>query len=348
MRVTVCGAGPAGLGMAACLMSCGHSVVLYDMPDYAGRLVPFQEQPVLTCRGKLEYSGRICAATSDADRAIGEADVVFIVTHAAAHKKLAALFAGKLRPEQLAVMCPGYVGGGVEFTQTLRGQKADAVPPYVEASSLPIISSMEGPTTVRISGWKRNFLLYCPEALRSHEIVAWFQDLYAPVKFVESPLEPGLNEINFIVHAVVSLLNVGRVEQGEDWSFYRTGLTPSIVRVIESIDQERVQLEAALGLTPHRLTDLLWEFYKDQGMSDQGLYTQLTTFEPFAKVRGPLDFEGRFISEDLCYGLVPMYWLGQEKGLAMEATHMMIQLAAAFTGRDYFQSGRRIGSGCGQ
>ncbi len=344
MRITVCGAGPAGLGMAACLMSCGHSVVIYDMPEYADRLVPFQKQAALVCRGKLEYSGQVCEATSDADRAISGADAVFIVTHAAAHKKLAASFAGKFRPGQLVVMCPGYVGGGVEFTQTLRRSKAEVVPPYMEASSLPIISSMEGPTTVRISGWKRNFLLYCPDALREHELVAWFQRLYAPVKIVESPLDPGLNEINFIVHAVVSLLNVGRVENGEDWSFYRTGLTPSIVRVIETIDQERVQLEEALNLVPHRLTDLLWEFYKDQGMSDQGLYTQLTTFEPFSKVRGPLDFEGRFISEDLCYGLVPMYWLGQEKGLPMEATRMMIQLAATFTGRDYFRNGRRISS----
>lgn len=342
MRVTICGAGPAGLGMAACLMSEGHRVTLYDMPDYAARLVPFQGNAGLTCRGRLEFSGQLYAATGDAEEALAGAEAVFIVTHAAAHKMLAGLFAGKLREDQVVVMCPGYVGGGLEFTQTLRQAGAPAVPPYMEASSLPIISTMEGKAAVRISGWKRNFILYCPEPLRQHAIVSWFQKLYAPLQFTRSPLEPGLNEINFIVHAVVSLLNVSRVEHGEDWSFYRTGLTPSIIRVIEAIDQERVGLESALGLTPHRLTDLLWDFYKDQGMSSQGLYTQLSTFEPFGKVRGPLDFEGRFISEDLCCGLVPMYWLGRQKGLSMETAEMVIRLACAYTGRDYFQTGRII------
>lgn len=342
MRVAICGAGPAGLGIAACLMSRGHQAVLYDMPDYADRLLPFRENPALTCRGKLEFTGALHAAAGSPEEALAEAEAVFIVTHAAAHKRLARLFAGKLREGQLVVMCPGYVGGGLEFTQTLRREGTSYVPPYIEASSLPIISAMEGPASVRISGWKRNFILYCPEELRRHQAVAWFQELYAPIQFTDSPLEPGLNEINFIVHAVVSLLNVGRVENGEDWSFYRTGLTPSIVRVIEAIDRERVELEAALGLTPHRLTDLLWEFYKDQGMSSQDLHTQLSTFGPFGRVRGPLDFEGRFISEDLCCGLVPMYWLGRQKGLAMETAELVIRLACAYTGRDYFETGRKI------
>lgn len=342
MRVTICGAGPAGLGIAACLMSKGHRVTLYDMPDYAARLVPFQTNSELICRGKLEFSAKLHAATSHTEEALADAEVIFIATHAGAHKMLARLFVGKIQESQLVVMCPGYVGGGLEFTQTLQQNGSPVVPPYIEASSLPIISAMEGPVSVLISGWKRNFILYCPETMRDHEAVFWFQELFKPLQFTQSPLEPGLNEINFIVHAVVSLLNVGRVEHGEDWSFYRTGLTPSIVRVIEAIDQERVELETALGLTPRRLTDLLWDFYKDQGMSSEGLHTQLSTFEPFGKVRGPLDFEGRFISEDVCCGLVPMYWLGRQKGLAMETAETIIRLVSIYTGKDYFQSGRKI------
>lgn len=144
-----------------------------------------------------------------------------------------------------------------------------------------------------------------------------FYDLYSPLQTSRHPLEPGLNEINFIVHAVVSLLNASTVEHGQPWTFYRSGLCPAIMKVIEAIDQERTQLEEALGLVPHRLTDLLFAFYKDQGMSHGSLYEQLSTFEPFAKVPGPLDFSSRFISEDLCYGLVPMAWLGQLSGLPM-------------------------------
>ena len=33
---------------------------------------------------------------------------------------------------------------------------------------------------------------------------------------------------------------------------------------------------------------------------------RMTTFEPFANVAGPCNMGFRFISEDLCYGLVPL------------------------------------------
>lgn len=342
MRITVCGAGPAGIGMACCLMKSGHQVMIYEMPEYADRLVSLHTSKQISCHEKVEFCGELLGATDNAAEAIKDADVLFIATHAAAHKKLAALFQGHFRPDQIVVMSPGYVGGGVEFTQTLRDMRAPVIPQYIELSSLPIISMFDGPNTVKITGWKRNFLVYCPEALMGHEIMQWLYDLYAPLKVTGEPLEPGLNEINFIVHAVVSILNVNKVESGSEWKFYRDGLTPSIVRVIEKIDQERTELEKALGLREHRLTDLLSEFYANQGMSSENLYTQLTTFAPFAAVNGPNTFDNRFISEDLCYGLVPMIWLGEQKGLPMEATRMIIQLASVYTGSDYLREGRKV------
>ena len=207
MHITVCGSGPAGLGIAVCLMSKGHQVILYDMPTYAQRILPFQENPVVSSTGKLEFSGRLVGATTDPDLALRDADAIFLVTHAAAHKQLALLFSGRFREGQIAVMCPGYVGGGLEFTAALREAGSSVVPTFAEVSSLPIISKMDGPGRVSITGWKRNFILYRPEALDDHPAVQWFYDLYAPLKVSRHPLEPGLNEINFIVHAVVSLLN---------------------------------------------------------------------------------------------------------------------------------------------
>ena len=343
MRVTVCGAGPAGLGMAACLMSCGHEATLYDIPAFAEKLVPFQKNPELVSCGRLDFAGRLRGAASDVSEALTGAEVIFVVMHAAAHRQLGAMFAPYIRGDQLIVMCPGYVGGGLELTRALEAAGAAEIPPYIETSSLPITGMMDG-AKVRIKAWKRNFVVYCPDVLRSHEIISWFEKMYAPLKFAASPLEPGLNEINIVVHAVVTLLNVGRIERGEPWLFYRTGLTPSIARVIEAIHAERVELENALGPKPRRLSDMLHEFYGDQGMArpEDGLYEQLRTFEPFAAVGGPLSLNHRFLSEDLRYGLVPMVWLGRQKGVPMPMTRAVVRLASAFTGHDELNMGRRI------
>ncbi|MBQ4490205.1 MAG: NAD/NADP octopine/nopaline dehydrogenase family protein, partial [Pyramidobacter sp.] len=91
---------------------------------------------------------------------------------------------------------------------------------------------------------------------------------------------------------------------GQKWLFYREGLSPAVIRIIEAVDDERTRLERALSLAPRRLTDMLYEFYGDQGMArpEDGLYTQLSTFGSFATVPGPLSWDHRFISEDLRCG----------------------------------------------
>ena len=134
------------------------------------------------------------------------------------------------------------------------------------------------------------------------------------------------------------------MDGGAPWTFYREGLSPAIVRVIEAIDAERVELERALGLTPRRLTDMLHEFYGDQGMATPkaGLYTQLSTFGSFAAVPGPLNWEHRFISEDLRCGIVPMVCLGERAGVPMPAARAVVELASAFTGRDEMSEGRHV------
>ncbi len=343
MRITVCGAGPAGIGMAACLMSCGHEVVLYEMPDFIDRLAPFQENPEIISSGRLNFTGKLAGVTGDAEEALKDADVVFIVMHAAAHGKLGKRFAANVRSRTVFVLCPGYIGGGLELLEALRRNGAEESPSYVEFSSLPITSTSKG-REVLIKAWKRNFVLYCPAELQDHEIVSWTKKMYSPVNLTASPLEPGLNEINIIVHAVTTLLNIGKVEGKEPWKFYLSGLTPSIIRVIEAIDAERLELERALGLQPRRLTDLLYEFYGDQGMAtpEEGLLRQLRDFGPFATVPGPLSLEHRFISEDLRYGIVPMVRLGEQKGLTMPTTRALVRLASIYTGRDELNLGRHI------
>ena len=343
MNITVCGAGPAGLGMAAVLISTGHAVTLYETPEYAAKLAPLEEKHVISSVGRVPGDWPLQGVTTDPAEALRNADAVFVVMHAAAHKKLGELFAPYTRKDQLFVLCPGYIGGTLELTASLRAHGVRELPACIEASSLPITANMDG-HAVKIKAWKRGFSIYCPAALRDHAVLAWFQQQFAPVSCTESPIEPGLNEINIVVHCVNTLLNPSRVDGGQKWLFYREGLSPAVIRIIEVVDDERTRLERALSLAPRRLTDMLYEFYGDQGMArpEDGLYTQLSTFGSFATVPGPLSWDHRFISEDLRCGIVPMYHLGEQAGVPMPATRAVIELASLITGRDELNEGRRV------
>src|SRR5262245_55472611 len=59
---------------------------------------------------------------------------------------------------------------------------------------------------------------------------------------------------NAIHHSPALLLNVGRVEStGGDYQHYYDGITPSVGRLIDALDAERVAVAAGLGVRIERL-----------------------------------------------------------------------------------------------
>lgn len=341
MKITVCGAGPGGIGVAFFLKAKGHEVTLYDMPAFADRIEPFRENRHIVVSGEATFDGELDRVCFTPEEALEGAQVVVVVMHAGGHEPLARLVAGIMKPDQLLVMCPGYIGGGKAFLDVLQGIGAP-LPPYIEASSLMLTVRPDGPHRMHLPGRKKGFFLYVPQELDDHPFVKSFLDMFAPVRLTRHPLEPGLNEINIVVHAVLTLLNVEKLEQGEPWLFYRQGFSPAIARLVECVDAERCQVQQALGLTPHTFEDLLVEFYSDYGLKGKDLYEKITTYENLANVKGATSFDNRFLTEDLPFGIAPITQLGRELGLEMPYMTMVLQLAKGLTGIDFLETGRKV------
>jgi opine dehydrogenase len=188
-----------------------------------------------------------------------------------------------------------------------------------------------------VGGWKANFLL---SAKYANTQVEPLTALFGAVPLSVNQVETGLNETNFIIHACISLLNIGLVESGRDWTFYREGLTPSIGRLIQDADKERLALLKKLGLAEISLAQWLLRFYGDQGARGETVYDILKNFEYFATSKGPSAFTHRYFSEDIPYGLVPLASLGQIHGVSMPVVGMLVDLACRLTGTDYRAAGR--------
>ena len=61
-------------------------------------------------------------------------------------------------------------------------------------------------------------------------------------------LQTGLNNMGAIFHPALTLLNSGWIEATHgDYQFYIDGVTPSVARVLEALDRERVTVAASLG-----------------------------------------------------------------------------------------------------
>jgi hypothetical protein len=57
-----------------------------------------------------------------------------------------------------------------------------------------------------------------------------------------------LVDLNLIAHPAATLLNVGRIEYSGPFRLWREGVTPSVAKLIEAVDKERLSVMKALGL----------------------------------------------------------------------------------------------------
>ena len=74
--------------------------------------------------------------------------------------------------------------------------------------------------------------------------------MWPAVEKAESVFQTTLQNGNPVIHPAVTLLNAGLLERtGGDFLFYEEGVTESVGRLIEAVDEERLAIAAALGVT---------------------------------------------------------------------------------------------------
>ena len=344
MKICVVGGGPGALAIASRIASAAYWVGLCELPRFQENISEIQQSRKIQARGVLSGQFTLSLVTTDPREALKWADIIVMVTHAAAHGEFAELCAPFITEKHAVILCPSYVGGALDFRQTVKGLGYPDPAGLVECSVLPYVCNKPEPDTVYIKGVKRRFIVSCddgPQALRGAELI---QALFDRVDIHHHPVQAGLNETNFIIHACVALLNIGFVEGGNAWTFYRQGLTPRIGGMIEAVDRERLMLMAALDLPQTTLAQWMREFYAEQGMAGEGIYELLGTFPPFERSPGPQSFAHRYFSEDIGYGLVPMAELAARYDVAMPLTNALIDLACQITGEDYRRTGRSLKS----
>ena len=119
---------------------------------------------------------------------------------------------------------------------------------------------------------------------------------------------------NAIHHPPALLLNVGRVEStGGDYHHYYDGITPSVGRLIDALDAERIAVAAALGVTIERLPQFFFRMgYTNAAGRDGGTaYDVFHNSEPNRWIKAPATIDHRFLNEDVPYGLVAIAELGR-------------------------------------
>jgi opine dehydrogenase len=226
-----------------------------------------------------------------------------------------------------------------------------ALPAYCETATLPYIARKSGPAAVWITQAARHLVFAAFPGDRTAELAGLIRPVYPSIRPGANLLETVFPYTNAIHHPPAILCNAGRVEAtGGDYYHYYDGISPSVGRLIDALDRERLAIAAALRVHAVPFVEHFYRIgYTTDAARRTGLaYEAFHQSEPDRWIRAPSSLDHRFLNEDIPYGLMLLSELGRLAEVATPTADRIIHLACVATGKDYRASGLtldRVGLG---
>ena len=250
MKVTVIGGGHGCFAAAAEFAEKGHDVCWWRRDAAAHRAVSYAGGLQVRDRNGSRHVP-ISNLTSDLGAAIRGAEVIVIPLPATTHEDLAEKMAGLLEPGQVVYLPPGTFGSYLFASKLQRVQPGVDVS-FAETGTLPYLARKHGPAEVVISGYATRLPTGVFPARNAEHAFSALEQVYPAVERCEDALSGALMNAGPIIHPPLILMNAGPLEHFETWDIHNEGTQPSIRRVTDSLDQERIDLRKTLGYkAPH-------------------------------------------------------------------------------------------------
>ena len=338
-KYAVLGAGNGGQCISAYLSLKGYEVSLYDR--FENIINPLKERGNIELKGvSLKGIAQIDCITTDIEEAVDGKDIILVVVPAYAHEYIADILSPILKSGQAVVLCPGSTGGVLEFKRVLREKNCSAHIKIAETSSLFYACRTEAPGVAIIGGIKKELPLAALPSSDAKEIIELLKDPYPQLIEEENVLVSDMSNMNAVIHPLPVLLNTGWIEATKgNFKFYYDSITPSIGKMIEKLDEERIEICKALSIEVKSLRESMYFYYGAQGDSIGEMVRNVNAYKI---VNAPDKIETRLIAEDVPMGLVPMAELAKLVGVKTPMMNITIELASILLGIDFRATGRTL------
>ncbi|MEJ8766081.1 MULTISPECIES: NAD/NADP-dependent octopine/nopaline dehydrogenase family protein [unclassified Oceanobacillus] len=335
MNIAIIGAGNGGQTMAAHLTLEGHKVKLYDINE--NLISELNNVGGIHCDGMIKGFAPV-EATTNLIETLEDAEVIMCTTNANSHSKVAESVAPYVQDGQVILIFPGY-WGALEFSEVLDRAGNNKRVYVAETESLIYACRYNKPGYVTVRGVKEKleFATYPSEDVG--QVKSKLEKIYPQLLPKKSVIRTSLNNVNPIFHTPITLMNVGWIESEKDFYFYPEGASPSVVRVMEKLEAERLALGKTIGVELSSSLELLHRFY---GVKENTLYEAINKNKAYQTGKAPTTLKYRYIYEDIPYGLVPISELGTALDVLTPCTDLLIDLAEIAVGEDLRESGVKL------
>lgn len=338
MKLAVLGGSNGGFATAADLALAGHQVRLWTRT--AATLGPLHDDPTITLEAEgRQGSARLERATTDIADAVDGADVLIVPLPATTHDDVARRLAPHLRDRQIVLLTPGTLGSYVMAREIAR---AGGVLPLglAETGTLPYLTRRTGPNVVRAPVRAANLPVGVFPASRSDLVIARVAELFPAVRPCADALDVALANAGPVIHPPLVLLNTGAIDGGR-FDIHAAGTTPSVKRLVDAVDAERVATRRGWGYpAPHyELATYYDERRAAEGLYGAGARAKLVQSGLWSET---LSFEHRYVTEDVVLGLSLFESAARATSVETPAVTGLLLLFAALLGRGLSGRGRAL------
>jgi len=338
LQFCIVGAGHGGLSMAGHLGIMGFPVHLYNRT--LENLTGVRWHGGVSVTGEINGFGPVALSTNRIEEALAGSDVIMIVTPATAHRGLAEEMSAHLVDGQIILLNPGRTGGALEFQATLKRSGCKAMVVIGEAQTYIYASRAVSRSEGHIFKIKHAVPIATLPSFWIPGVLAVLNQAFPGFVAGTNVLATSFENIGAVFHPALTILNAGWIEAtGGNFEYYLQGITPSIARLLERIDSERIAVATGLGIQSTTARQWLYRSYDSSG---KDLYEAIQNTHSYAGIKAPSNIAHRYISEDVPMSLVPMASIGSQLGIQTPTINMVIEMGSILHQRDYWKEGRTV------
>jgi opine dehydrogenase len=341
MKISVLGAGNGGQALAADLSRRGCDVTIFEHPDFASSVAPIAESGRIGLVGTFEGTFPVRTTTSGEVAAKG-AKYLFMVSPSFAQFPLFNEVLPWLEEGATVVFIPGNFFS-FEASRLLREKRPGVDITLVESDTLPYACRLVEPGTVNIWGIKQKISMAALPADRTEALIQELKSFFVlDVWKAPNTLAIGLQNMNMVFHSSGVLLNAGRIESTNgEFRFYTDGVTESVGKLQQKIDDERVATGKAFGLTLKSGLEYMQESYGTEGKTLHEVVAKNPAYSSHGN-DAPKTVTHRYVTEDVPYLLVPMLGLASAAGVSAPVSDALVTMWSAILDRNFREEGRTL------
>jgi len=334
----VIGAGHGGLAMAGHLGLKGFKVNLYNRGQAKLRLV--SERKGVKVEGEVKGFGKVEMACKNIKDCLHEVDIVMVVVPANAHRNIARICAPYLKESQVVILNPGRTGGTLEFLRVLKAKGLKKFPFLAEAQTFLYASRALGPAHSRIFSVKSAVPLATLPAYWIPGVVKIINRAFPQFVPGDNVFKTSFDNIGAVFHPALTILNAAWIEETHgDFEYYIQGASESVSKVLEKLDQERLDVAAALGIKAMSAKNWLYTAYSATG---KNLWEAIQDNPGYMGIKAPDRLHHRYIDEDVPMSLVPLASIGEMLKVQTPTIRFIIHMASIMRDIDFWEEGRTV------